>query len=672
MREYDRIRTEIEWKGFSSDPFASAMRATRMPMIITDPNLADNPIIFANDAFCKLTGYARDEVLHRNCRFLQGPKTSAQDIGKIREAIEQRKPIEIELVSYTKNQREFCNHLLVSPVFDDQGKLAYFFASQYDITAAKASQQSLKEKSLEFEMIAEKISHLAWMAEPDGHVYWYNRRWYDYTGTTLEAMRGWGWSSVHPRDQIDQIITETTQRWAEGKAWEVVFHLRSASGQYRPFLTRVEPIRDESGALVRWLGTNTDISKQVDAEQRLRDLNETLEVRIAEAVSERLKAEEQLRQSQKLEAVGQLTGGVAHDFNNLLTVVRGSAELLRRRDLPEERRTRYIAAIADTVDRATKLTNQLLAFARRQTLKPELFDAVESLRALSDMLGTLSGSRIRIAMDLRKVPCFVNADRSQFDTAIVNMAVNARDAIDGEGDLTIKVDTAASMPAIRAHFAAAGQFATIALTDTGCGIPANRLEQIFEPFYTTKGIGHGTGLGLSQVFGFAKQSGGDMHVVSAEGRGSTFTLYLPLVETPAGANAPEIPATPSPISEGACILVVDDNSQVGEFAREALSELGYKTALAGNAAAALAELASSEGREFDAVFSDVIMPGMSGIEMGHEIKRLYPDLPVILTSGYSHVLAQEGITGFELLRKPYSIEELSRALRQVAIRRARL
>lgn len=375
--------------------------------------------------------------------------------------------------------------------------------------------------------------------------------------------------------------------------------------------------------------------------------------------------EEALRQSQKVEAVGQLTGGVAHDFNNLLTVIRGSVDLLRRPGVSEEKRLRYINAIADTADRAAKLTGQLLAFARRQALKPEIFDAAQNVVALRDMMGTITGSRIDVAIDIGDVPQPINADRSQFDTAVVNMAVNARDAMNGEGKLSIRVGRVAGMPAVRSHPFIAGDFVTVALTDSGSGIAEDRIDRIFEPFFTTKGVGEGTGLGLSQVFGFAKQSGGDIIVESREGEGATFTLYLPLAVMPdergSDADASDLPM----IGEGACVLVVEDNAEVGTFATQALSELGYKTVLAVDAASALAVLAKGcDG--FDVVFSDVVMPGMSGIELGQEIRRLYPRLPVILTSGYSTVLAQNGTHGFELLHKPYSVDELARTLRKVS------
>ena len=407
-----------------------------------------------------------------------------------------------------------------------------------------------------------------------------------------------------------------------------------------------------------------DLAQRQAAEARLRDLNESLEQRIATAMTERAAVDEALRQSQKMEAIGQLTGGVAHDFNNLLTVIKSSTDLLKRPDLAEERRTRYVAAISDTVDRAAKLTAQLLAFARRQSLKPEVFDAVESVRAIGDMMGTLTGSRVKIVMQVPDEACFLDADPSQFDTALVNMAVNARDAMDGEGQLTIGVQPVPQMPAVRNHAAVPGAFVAVSITDTGTGIPEVQLEQIFEPFFTTKGVGQGTGLGLSQVFGFAKQSGGEVTVTSRLGKGTTFTLYLPRVS---GKSQTADVSEPEPLMDGhgTCVLIVEDNQDVGTFATQTLAELGYVTVWAANAEEALAELAKDAER-FDVVFSDVVMPGMNGIDLAHEIRRQHHDLPVLLASGYSHVLAQNGTYGFELLHKPYSVEQLSRLLRKVA------
>jgi CheY-like chemotaxis protein len=276
------------------------------------------------------------------------------------------------------------------------------------------------------------------------------------------------------------------------------------------------------------------------------------------------------------------------------------------------------------------------------------------------MIGTLTGSRIAVSLRLPETPCFVLVDPSQFDTALVNMAVNARDAMDGQGQITVVIQFADSIPAVRSHAPQRGRFAVISITDTGSGIPPENLERIFEPFFTTKMVGQGTGLGLSQVFGFAKQSGGDVTVESMVGEGTTFTLYLPQVDAPEERFAePER----QDVVDGhdTCVLVVEDNADVGTFATQTLAELGYGTHWAANAEEALAELAKHPGR-FDVVFSDVVMPGMDGVELARRIRREHAGLPVVLTSGYSHVLALEGTGGFELLRKPYSVEELSRVL----------
>jgi two-component system NtrC family sensor kinase len=380
--------------------------------------------------------------------------------------------------------------------------------------------------------------------------------------------------------------------------------------------------------------------------------------------AKRMEAEEALKHGQRLEALGQLTGGVAHDFNNLLTVISASADLLRRPHLPEERRLRYIEAISDTVSRAAKLTTQLLAFARRQTLKPEVFDVGQCVQTLSSMIGTLTGSPIEIVTYVPDQPCFIDADAGQFETALINMAVNARDAMGASGRLTLTVRTVAKLPAPAAEATSPHGYVAVSVDDTGVGIPQDQFGRIFEPFFTTKEVGQGTGLGLSQVFGFAKQSGGEVTVASEIGMGSSFTLYLPRVSgdgRPQPAAAEDAPAVDG---QGLSVLVVEDNDEVGTFASAALAELGYTTKLVGNAADALTEL-TRHAEGFDVVFSDVVMPGMTGIDLAREIRRRHLGLPVVLTSGYSQALSQNGSDGFDLLQKPYSIEQLSRVLHKV-------
>ncbi|MGL9619262.1 ATP-binding protein [Bradyrhizobium sp. U531] len=389
----------------------------------------------------------------------------------------------------------------------------------------------------------------------------------------------------------------------------------------------------------------------------------------AEAAKRR-EAEEALKHSQRLEALGQLTGGVAHDFNNLLTVIRASVDLLNRPQLTEERRQRYITAIADAVARAAKLTSQLLAFARRQTLKPEVFDVGERMQSLHDMLAPLLGSAIEIAMRLPAEPCLVRADAGQFETALINMATNARDAMQGKGRITFKVEVATTVPdtlaaASGSHIPANHGFVSVTVSDTGIGIPAARLGRIFEPFFTTKQVGHGTGLGLSQVFGFARQSGGEVTVTSELGHGSTFSLYLPRVPAELLPQRQAPNTAPAVAGSGMSVLLVEDNIELANFAADGLTELGYSITLVDNATDALAELVVDDDR-FDVVFSDVVMPGMTGLDLAQAIRERGIDVPVVLTTGYSQALSQDGAAGFDLVQKPYSIEELSRVLHRAA------
>jgi PAS domain S-box-containing protein len=381
-------------------------------------------------------------------------------------------------------------------------------------------------------------------------------------------------------------------------------------------------------------------------------------------VTERRQGEEALRQSQKMEAVGQLTGGVAHDFNNLLTIIRSATDFLRRRELPEERRRRYVDAISDTVERASKLTAQLLAFARRQPLKPQVFNVGMQVENVAQLIRPLVGGRIRIEVGVGDPECFTIADVAQFETALINLAINARDAMQDEGRLTISVEKARSIPALRGQASRGGDFVAISVADTGSGIAAENLAAIFEPFFTTKEVGKGTGLGLSQAFGFAKQSDGDIDVRSAPGQGATFTIYLPQATAPASeAEMATIGSETSTTGRGYRVLVVEDNDDVGQFSTELLEDLGYIVRRVANANAALKILSENEFA-VDLVFSDVIMPGMNGVELAGVIRERYPGLPVVLTSGYSDVLAENADRGFELIQKPYSVEALSRILRK--------
>ncbi|AYN15728.1 GAF domain-containing protein [Pseudomonas monteilii] len=286
----------------------------------------------------------------------------------------------------------------------------------------------------------------------------------------------------------------------------------------------ISEVTERSWAHVQRVKAHAEVREAMAA---LEALNATLEQRVDERTSQLLHTEAVLRQAQKLEAIGQLTGGVAHDFNNLLTIIRSSLHFLQRPNLDAQRRERYLKTMSDTVDRGTRLTGQLLAFARRQALSPQVFEVGPRLEAMADMLDTATGARIQVELQLPQAPCHIRADLNQLETAVINLMLNGRDAMAGEGTLQLRLQADQHLPTLRGQAPQPGQFAAISVSDSGVGIAAELLERIFDPFFTTKAPGEGTGLGLSQVFGFAKQSGGDVQVNSVPGQGTTFTLYLP-------------------------------------------------------------------------------------------------------------------------------------------------
>ena len=381
--------------------------------------------------------------------------------------------------------------------------------------------------------------------------------------------------------------------------------------------------------------------------RRLQAANRELIVQM----EERAKAEEQLRQSQKMQALGHLTGGIAHDFNNLLTVIQGSADILQRPNLTEERRTRFAAAISTTAARAAALTSQLLSFARRQPLRPETVDVNEYVLGMVDLLDRSLGETIEIRPDLSTSICLIDADPVQLESAILNIGVNARDAMPKGGCLTIRTGRAPDDWGL-------GAAITISMTDTGAGIEPDTLSRIFEPFFTTKGVGHGTGLGLSQVYGFVTQSGGDVRVESTVGEGTTVTLVLPCSSAAESTPPAKFDLETAKPGSGV-ILVVDDNEEVGSFAEILLSELGYEVVRANSGEEALMAFGKNH---VDCVFTDIVMPGMDGLALADELRSRRPGLPIVLTTGFSDRITAGATCDFPILFKPYRIDAIATSI----------
>lgn len=404
------------------------------------------------------------------------------------------------------------------------------------------------------------------------------------------------------------------------------------------------------------------------ATAELRDLNLSLEARVAQAVDERLRAEEALRQAQKMEAVGQLTGGIAHDFNNLMSVVLSGLSLLERRLAKGDSDVgKYIAAARDGANRAVTLTQRLLAFSRRQPLSPQKLDANQMVSEMSEILRRTIGETIHLETDLAGGLWKVYVDANQLENAVINLAVNARDAMPEGGSLTIKTanchldDRYASEHEIKS-----GQYVMVAVTDSGSGMAPEVVAKAFEPFFTTKGVGKGTGLGLSQVFGFVKQSEGHLRIHSEVNHGTTVKIYLPRAY---GASEPGRIAVDNLVAGGSnteIILVVEDDEQVRRLVVQMLHELEYGVFEARDGAEALQLL--DEHPEISLLFTDVVMPDMDGRQLADRAKQAHPALKVLFTTGYTrNAIVHNGMLDprVHLLPKPATFEQLSSKIRAV-------
>ncbi len=452
---------------------------------------------------------------------------------------------------------------------------------------------------------------------------------------------------------------------AAREAFRIEYRLRHVDGAYRWALSAAAPRFSGDGDFLGYIGSVIDISDRKRAEQVLRQANEDLEQRVAAAVADRAQAEAQLRQAQKMEAVGKLTGGVAHDFNNVLQVISGNLQLLSKDVAGNLRAEQRLQTAIAGVSRGSKLAAQLLAFGRRQPLAPKVVNLGRLIREIDDMLRRALGESIQIETIVGGGLWNTLVDTGQFENALLNLAINSRDAMEGHGRLTIELGNAYLDDDYAARHAdvSAGQYVMVAVTDTGCGISADIIDEVFEPFFTTKPEGQGTGLGLSMVYGFVKQSGGHIKIYSEPKQGTSIKIYLPRARQ---AEDIEINTETGPLTGGTeTILVVEDDEDVRTTVVEMLSELGYRVLKAKDAQSALAIVES--GVPIDVLFTDVVMPGeLRSPEMARKARERLPDMVVLFTSGYTENAIVHGgrlDEGVDLLSKPYTREALARKLR---------
>ncbi|WP_262031046.1 histidine kinase famiy protein [Microvirga sp. Mcv34] len=494
-----------------SNVFFAAIEMTRMPMILTDPNLPDNPIAFANRAFQDLTGYTEEEVLGRNCRFLQGALTDREAVSELRDAVREQRAVSVEILNYKRDGTPFWNACFVGPVFDKDGKLLYFFASQLDVTRRRTSEAAF-------------------------------------------------------------------------------------------------------------------------------------------------------RQAQKMESIGQLTAGLAHDFNNLLQVVSGNLELALSRTQDESLR-RPLENASRAAERGSKLTKQLLAFARKTRLEPKPTNLNNLIVEFGEMLENSVGPQIEVQLNLRPRVPLALVDPVHLEMAVLNVLINARDAMPKGGTVTISTSKMHLNGNAAAHHLPPGDYVALTIRDEGEGMPPHVLERATEPFFTTKGQGRGTGLGLAMVHGFVQQSLGRLEIESERKAGTTIRMLFPAAEAQMEASRlpNPVPSVTEPRGQAETILVVEDSNDVLDLAREHLSALGYAVLVARDADEALAVF-DKAGDKIDLLFTDLVMPGsMNGLALADVVRERAPGIGVLLTTGYNDELLMEERTsvGADVLGKPYRRAELA-------------
>ncbi|WP_235046594.1 MULTISPECIES: PAS domain-containing hybrid sensor histidine kinase/response regulator [Caulobacter] len=574
-------------------------------------------------------------------------------------AIERREDYEIEYRLSDASQGERWVHGRGEVVRDEDGRAVRMIGLNFDVTNRRRAEERVRESEARFRNLADSAPALMWISHPGGVREFVNRAYVEFAGLDYDSALTLDWRTRIFPDDLPEILKAQLAGEASRAPFSLECRYRRADGEWRWLKSFSQPRLDPSGAFAGFIGIAFDTTEAKQAEAKLTGINELLEERVAAAVAERDAAQAALSQSQKLEAIGQLTGGVAHDFNNLLTVIIGALDVVERHPDDERRRARMIGAALAAAKRGEKLTQHLLAFARRQPLKPQVC-RVDSLIAESEgllkrALGDAYTFHMRLGAGVRNA----RIDAGQFEAALLNLVVNARDATPPGGEVT--VESGPVTLAKRKGDLEPGQYLRIAVRDTGSGMDAATIARAVEPFFTTKGPGQGTGLGLSQVYGFARQSGGSVEIESKPGQGAVVALMLPVVDgDPVRERLPKVDhiqaQTPSRV------LLVEDDPQVAELVDAMLRDLGHAVVRAGGVDEALARL--EQDREIQLVLSDVIMPGgKSGVDLAEQLAATRPGLPVVLCSGYTGGDQGRARAGdWPFISKPFSLETLAQAL----------
>ncbi|MFT4253156.1 MAG: ATP-binding protein [Caulobacter sp.] len=646
--------------GFAAEErFRIAQEASLDGFVILEPvrrggAVADFRWTYANPAAQAMRPKGVSTLVGRRVRDVFRGDTGEQMLVRLTRLLEEGGPDDLELMRMIDDEPRWVRS---SGVRISEG-LAITFR---DVTRERLAQAALRTSEEQFRGVANAAPVMIWISDFGGDCVWFNDAWLKFTGRSLEEETGRGWAhGVHPDDlgpAEAEVLTATKLR----RPFRAAFRLRRADGAWRWISSAGAPRHDAYGQFQGYIGScfdNTEVVETtLELEARVVERTAALEASIAE----RAKAEAALAQSQRLETVGRLTGGVAHDFNNLLTVMVGGLDMILKKPGDVARVQRLGEAALAAGQRGERLTRQLLAFSRSQELKLEVVDIAGLILQVEPLVRRAAGDAKTLVVEADPRAGASRVDAAQFEAALLNLVVNAVDATPDAGTITVSVSSERVADG-EAGEAPAGDYVRVAVTDTGHGMSPEVLGRVFEPFFTTKEVGKGTGLGLAQVYGFVRQCGGAVTIDSVEGRGTTVSLHLPAAEPEASGVVAAETAPPADLT-GLRVLLVEDDASVRAITEGALSEMGCAVVTAENGRAALARLETQA--PFDVLLSDLVMPGgVSGVELARVAVQHHPGMAVLLTTGYAgdRLAAALEDSPWPVLRKPFRIEQLRRAL----------
>lgn len=618
----------------------------------------DERIRFANQRALQLWGKRRDEVIGRRILDVFPGIADGEPYRAYRQVIATRRPVHIETTAPALNDRWIGLDAHPAP----GGGLVVAFR---DIDKRKRAEAALRDSEERFRTMIEALPQIAFVIRADGLAEIYNQQFLDYVGGPVGPDPASRTALHHPEDQ-PRLVASRREAARTGRPYTVEARIRRHDGVYRWHRIHNRPMRrgDQS---VYWLGTAFDIDDMREAnallERRVAERTAELEAanrRLATQIAEREKAEMQLLQAQRVDAVGQLTSGVAHDFNNLLTAIIGNLEMLAPRvGARDSRSLRLLSGAQNAADRGARLTAQLLAFSRKQRMAPERVDLNHIVAGMGTLLQSALGAAVRIDTALAEGLWPALADPSQIELVLLNLAINARDAMPVGGTIRVETGNVTLGPASRPEEPAAGDYVVVSVADAGSGIAPDILDRVFEPFFTTKDVGKGSGLGLPQVLGVAQQLGGGVRIATRPQDGTTVSVYLPRIRDVGDAPDANLPGRREHAAGGRAngsdgiILLVDDDDEVRTVTAGMLGDAGYDVIDVGSGGAALDRLAR-EGDRVALLILDFAMPGMNGVEVARAVRHSRPGLPILFVTGYADTaLLAENAGPDRVLQKPF-------------------